>query len=107
MNDIDILNSLLEKKDLTIKNSQRFLDQIIEGNISPARIGAFLTSKCREEMANLCLPFIDHITMMQTDGFVATKQLDIQTGPKLGDLKFEEFGLVKIERANQKVVFQK
>ncbi len=42
MNDIDILNSLLEKKDLTIKNSQRFLDQIIEGNISPARIGAFL-----------------------------------------------------------------
>jgi hypothetical protein len=72
-----------------------------------ARIGAFLTSKCREEMANLCLPFIDHITMMQTDGFVATKQLDIQTGPALGGLKFEGFGLVKIERANQRVVFQK
>jgi hypothetical protein len=54
-----------------------------------ARIGAFITSKCREEMSSLIQPHLENIVMCQTDGFISTTKLDIETGTELGSLRYE------------------
>lgn len=56
-----------------------------------ARLKPFLLSKGRSMISNIMQPHKDYIKKINTDGFISSVKLDIKTGEKLGDLKYEGF----------------
>ena len=68
---------------------QRKLNYVDNENIfasNYARTGPFLTSKVRQHVSKLFMPYYDQIVRLNTDGFVSNKPIDIDLGDNLGDV---------------------
>jgi hypothetical protein len=56
-----------------------------------ARLCPFLISRARYNISKIIQPFKSEIKRIHTDGFISISKLDIKTGEKLGDLKYEGY----------------
>ena len=56
-----------------------------------ARLKPFLLAGVRRKLRTTCFPHIESIKWIHTDGFLSSKKLDIKTGTKFGNLKYEGF----------------
>lgn len=66
-----------------------------------ARLKPFLMSYGRHKISTIILPNIDNILRTHTDGIILKEPIkNIKCGTELGDLKFEEKGLIIIKNAN-------
>ena len=91
---------LVIKEDRTII-SQNYLSPtvmmvtIVKNNLvytTPwARIAPFLLSKARIKLSKEIEPHLEYVRRVHTDSIFSTKKLPIQTGFKLGDMKYEGY----------------
>jgi hypothetical protein len=68
-----------------------------------ARLGPFLTSYCRLNMARICLPHLKHIVKINTDSVTTTKDISskLSIGIEIGQFKIEhENENLKIKNVN-------
>lgn len=56
-----------------------------------ARIGPFITAAGRRKIFQIIKPHAQYVKRIHTDGFIASKKLDIKTGTNIGDLKYEGY----------------
>src|SRR5690606_17929173 len=56
-----------------------------------ARIGPFILSKGRQVISRKIEPHIDSIVRIHTDGFLATQELNIETGDNIGQVKYKGY----------------
>jgi hypothetical protein len=77
-------------------------DKYYKHSYSYARIGTFLTSKVRFDMAKLVYPYKEHIVRFHTDGFITNVKIrEIKIGIDLGEWKCKEIHNVKITNNNE------
>ena len=63
-----------------------------------ARMKPFLLAKGRRDIYEVVKPHLDHVQWIHTDGFIVNRKINIKTGDKIGDLKYEGYcANVKIE----------
>ena len=67
-----------------------------------ARLKPFMLAKGRETIGRIMKPHLQHIHRIHTDGFVSSKELDIETGTDIGKLRYEGYKrMVTIAHSNQ------
>jgi hypothetical protein len=66
-----------------------------------ARLGCFLTSAVRKDIATTLLPYKEHIHRCHTDGFISDIPLPLHLGTFIGDYKLEKEGRAVIENSNK------
>lgn len=98
---------ITEIKPMSLDNTHdlkiRFVNKAKMFKNNFGRTGAFLLSRARLMVVTIMKDHIDHIVRIHTDGFIATKKLDIKLGTKIGDLKYEGYD-ANIEVKNSMVV---
>lgn len=71
-----------------------------------ARIGCFLTAACRKQMAEIILPFKEHVHKCHTDSILSDiKMDDLIIGDYIGDFVLEQHGRVHIHHSSKKAVW--
>jgi hypothetical protein len=73
---------------------------------SYARLGCFLTSAVRREMANIIYPHRDRVYRCHTDSILSDIELPLLIGSNLGDFKLEKSGYAYIQNSNS-VIWKK
>ncbi len=77
-----------DKKDTTVI---KYYDPKCVYETNHARIGPFIISRGRERLFKLIHPYINDIVKIHTDGFIATKELDIKLGSEMGNVRYEGY----------------
>lgn len=84
--DFDNIKPLDDKKTKTIID---YVNRQTYYKSNFARLAPFLLSKGRLMISDILQPHKEHIKRIHTDGFISSSNLDIKTGQKLGELKYE------------------
>jgi len=78
---------------MTINNQQMFMTNY-------ARIGCFLTAMGRRAINKLVEPYKQYCVRIHTDSMTLNKNVEVKTSNKLGELKLEKSGTIKIRKLN-------
>lgn len=71
-----------------------------------ARLGVFLTSAVRKQMAEYILPYKENVKKCHTDSILSDKQLDdLPIGKFIGNFALENQGKCHIKNSSSKVIF--
>lgn len=65
-----------------------------------ARLGTFLTSYCRLQLAKMIMRYTDKIVQINTDGFISTEELPLIISDEIGDFKIKNRGECTVYHAN-------
>jgi hypothetical protein len=66
-----------------------------------ARLGCFLTSAVRKQMAETIHPYKDHVFRCHTDSLLSDMEIPLLIGTNLGDFKLEKQGQVYIHHSSK------
>jgi hypothetical protein len=71
-----------------------------------ARLGCFLTSAVRKQMAEIIQPYKEHVFKCHTDSLLADIEIPLLIGTNLGDFKLEHQGEVFIEHSSKALTWK-
>jgi hypothetical protein len=98
LDEVDIISQVIEKDKVVIeymfKHKSSFKTDF--GRLKP-----FLLSQGRLKLCNLLVDHVENIEKIHTDGFISSKELPLELGDGIGDLRFEGCKNIKIVNVNK------
>ena len=86
LDEVDIISQVIEKDKVVIEYMFKYKSSF---KTDFGRLKPFLLSQGRLKLCNLLVDHVENIEKIHTDGFISNKELPLELGDNIGDLRFE------------------